>query len=648
MECPRCAKLVPDSVPYCAYCGNPLQAPVAVQGPERGPAAEPAPGRRRVPVLLPVLAVLGLAVLAALGLGAYRLWAGGQTIPRQERPAPAGNPPAGEAAAPAPAATAVAPAVRKTPQVMTYNLGKEPRSLDPALAADPVSWTVVGDLFEGLVRITTDGPKPGLATDWTVSDDRLTYTFRLRDARWTNGDPVTAADFVYAWTRALDPRTNAQWAALQLHKIKGAADLNRVRTTVNDPSGQKDYYGRPEQVPNPDFDKQFSAAVAKLGLKAVDKQTLVVTLDSPTPYFLTLAASAAYMPVNQKAVQSGADWAGGSSGLVSNGPFRLTQWSRNDRLVLEKNPDYWEAGSVKLAGITFTAVADESTASARFEGGELDGNDAVPTGSLPQLVAAGKAAVGPSVSTYYYEFNATRAPFTDVRVRKALSLAIDRRAIVENTTRGGERPALAFVPNGFPNPSSGQDFRAEGGDWYQEDVAAAKQLLADAGYPGGKGFPAFSILHLTDERTRLVAEAIRQMWMQNLGIENIDLQGAEAREVRETIDSRKYDVVGWVRQRPYLDPLPFLDRQWTSAMWIGPDVWTGDQYNALVRTARTAADETARFTAMHQAEEALQEQATVMPIFFDTGRWQEKPWVRGLFRTAIGTTDFKWAYIEPH
>lgn len=570
--------------------------------------------RRLLAALLAMLMVA--AVLAGCAKKAEQ--------PPASEPAPTGDQPA-----PTPAKTEV-------PQEINFNLGEEPPSLDPATMTDLTSFAVVNSVFEGLVRIEPDGIKPGMATEWTISPDQTEYTFKLRDAKWHNGDPVTAEDFVFAWKRALDPRTASDYA-YQLYYIAGGQEFNSGELPKDDDAA--DVKAQKEAKL-----KELSDAVQA---HALDPKTLHVKLVAPTPYFLGLTSFPTLMPVNKKVVEADAAWASEATNYVGNGPFKLTEWSHKDKLVLVKNADYWDAATVRLTQITMPMIVEEGTAITMYENDELDSNDRIPNTDLPRLVAEGNAVIGPYIGTYYYLVNHTKKPFDDLRVRQALALAIDRKAIVENITQAGELPAYAYVPPGFPNPVTNKDFRAEGGDWFQEDLAKAKQLLSDAGFANGQGFPAFTLVYNTSEGHKAIAEAIQAMWKDNLGITNITLQNQDWGVFLDTRSSLNYDVAraGWIGD--YLDPMTFID-MWISGSGNNDTGWSSAEYDQLVNTAKTTSDQTVRFDAMHKAEEMLEKDMVVIPIYYYTNQWQDKPWLKGIFRTALGVTDFRWAYVEEH
>src|SRR5659263_232497 len=321
-------------------------------------------------------------------------------------------------------------------QEVTYNLGTEPATIDPALSQGIPEANIILQTFDGLTRIDNKNmPQPAIAASWKISADLKTYTFTLRDASWTNGTPVTAYDFEYAWIRALSPEMASQYA-YQLYYISGGQAFNE---SIN--VGSKYYVQTVDAkgnlvtktvggkvVPVPDMAKEIDPS-KDVGVKALDAKTLQVELESPTVYFLNLTAFPTLYPVCKAVVSANDKWASDPTNYVTNGPFTLTQWSHNDKMTFVKNPTYWDKAAVKLTKITYLMVTDASTALSMYQTGQLDASSTVPLSELPKLVASGDAKIFPYLGTEYCIVNVTKKPFNDVRVRQALNLAINRKDI---------------------------------------------------------------------------------------------------------------------------------------------------------------------------------------------------------------------------
>ncbi len=513
----------------------------------------------------------------------------------------------------------------KTEKVIRYNMGADPRYLDPALMTDLAAFSAENQMFEGLVRITEKGTEKGLAVNWEEKDGGLKYVFTLRDGlKWSNGDPITAEDFVYSWQRALDPRTASEYA-YQLYYIKGGEALNAIKTDAADATSKID------------------AAMKALGVKAVDAKTLEVTLEAPTPYFIALTAFPTLHPVNKKVVTADKDWATKAASYVSNGPYKLTAWEPKKQLVMEKNPNYWDAANVKVDKLIYYMVEEKATALNMWESDQVDIIESPPPAELARLTKEGKLKKAPSYGTYYYLFNNKVKPFDNPKVRKALSMAIDRKAIVENVTRGGQVPAFAFVAPGSPD-DAGKDFRAGREAMFKEDVAEAKKLLAEAGYPDGKGFPAVTFLYNTDEGHKAVGEAIKEMWKQNLGI-NVTMQNTEWKVVLDKRHKGDYQIAraGWYGD--YLDAMTYMDLYVTDG-GNNDSFWSNTQYDKLIADTKKTTDAKVRFDNMKKAEEILINDMPIMPIYYYVNLYLQKENVTGVFRNPLGIMDLKGADVK--
>lgn len=504
----------------------------------------------------------------------------------------------------------------KAPQVIRYNVCTEPETLDPAKSTGQPEGTILTNMFEGLVRY---GPhneiKPGIAREWNISPDGLVYTFKLREAKWSNGDPVTAKDFVYSWLRALDPQ-NAYEYAYQLFYVKGAEEYN---------SGK----GRPEDV----------------AVRAVDDLTLEVTLKAPAPQFLGLTAFPVLFPVNPGVDRETRDWPKVMEKYVVNGPFKPVKWDHNQKIELVKNEKYWDAQSVKLEKLEIYLIDNIDTGYNMYKAGQLDFQEEVPTQEMARLKAANEVKIFPDASVYFYRFNVTKKPFNDPRVRRAFAMAINRGEIVEKVAQAGQVPAYAFVPYGIPD-ADGKDFRQNAGNqFFEEDVAEAKRLLAEAGYPEGKGFPRVSILTNAHAGHQKVAQAIQQMWKQNLGVE-VGITVQDWKVYLDSQDNLNYDICrsGW--SPDYLDPMTFIDMFVTNG-GNNDTGWSDKEYDALVARANFTGGQKARMEAMHQAESILMKEMPVMPIYFYTNPNLIKDNVKGVVIPPFAVyADFKNAYVE--
>jgi oligopeptide transport system substrate-binding protein len=537
-------------------------------------------------------------------------------------------------------------------QEVTYNLGTEPAAIDPAITQGIPEANIILQVFDGLTRIDNKNmPQPAIAASWTISADLKTYTFTLRDATWTDGTPVTASDFEYAWIRALSPELAAAYA-YQLYYVRGGQAFNMsIKVGTKYYVQSVDAKGNPltkkeggKDVPVPNMAKEIDPS-KDVGVKALDAKTLQVELESPTVYFLNLTAFPTYMPVCKAVVSTNDKWASDPTNFVTNGPFKLTEWSHNEKMIFVNSPTYWDKDKVKLTKITYFMVEDETTALSMFQSGQLDASSTVPVSELPKLVTSGDAQILPYLGTYYYMFNVTKKPFDDVRVRMALTLAINRKNITESITQGGQIPALAYVPYGIADALPGSDFRkASQESFYKDDdLAAAQKLLADAGYPGGKGFPSFTLLYNTSNAHKSIAEAIQQMWNKNLGI-SCTLKSEEWGVYLDDRTNLNYSVAraGWIGD--YMDPNTFLDMFVTNGGNNGTG-WSNKTYDALIAKAKATTDPTARMATLHDAEKILMTDMPIIPIYYYTNPVLLKKTIKNFYQSTLGFVDWKNAYM---
>ena len=467
--------------------------------------------------------------------------------------------------------------------------GAEPETLDPALITGQPEGRIVNALFEGLLRFDRYGRSgPGVASSWEISPDALTYTFHLRpESRWSDGRRVTAGDFVDSWRRTLDPQTASAYS-YQLFSVTGAEEFANA-------SGGK------------------ASDFSKVGVKALDEATLRVTLRQPTPYFLDLCAFATLFPVRPDLIAKyGDDWVKPGN-LVGNGSFVLEDWRINDSVRLKKNPAYWDADHVRLASVDVLPISKANVAYNFYAAGLADlimDKGLAPPSLLDALKVHPDFHAAPFLGTYFRRFNCAKGPFTDPRVRKAFSMALDRRRITTKITRAGETDALSFVPPGIPG------YRAPAG--LAENAAEARRQLAEAGYPEGRGFPLVTYLYSEGELNEGVAIELQSMWREVLGV-TVQLARQEWKVYLNSLGSLDFGIArsSWVGDYP--DPNTFLDL-FLSGSGNNRTGWSNAAYDRLIGEAATETDGARRFEIMRRAEEFLvREQLPVAPLFFYVG-----------------------------
>lgn len=464
--------------------------------------------------------------------------------------------------------------------------GAEPESLDPARITGQPEGRIAGALFEGLAAFDEFGVAgPGVAERWEVLDEGRRYLFHLRpDAKWSNGDPVTAEDFVRSWRRTLEPATAADYAYM-LYPIAGAREFNEGLET--------------------DF--------SNVGVKALSPLLLEVRLVNPTPYFPDLCAFVTYAPTHAATVGRYGDGWAKPGRLVGNGAYVLESWRLNDRVRLRKNPFYWDRENVRMETIDILPISAATTAFNHYHSGVADlmlDKGLAPVQLLDELKKRPDFHSAPFLATYFLRFNCSRPPFNDARARKALALALDRALITSKITRAGEVPAGSFVPPGTANhlPVTGLGL----------DVAEARRLLAEAGYPDGRGFPLVTYLYNSSELNDFIAVEIREMIRRALGVE-LTLRKQEWKVYLNSLNALDYDVArsSWVGD--YNDPNTFLDLFVTGG-GNNRTGWAHPHYDALIHAAAAESDTGRRSRIFQEAERILVEQeCPITPLYYFVG-----------------------------
>ena len=490
-------------------------------------------------------------------------------------------------------------------QVFFWGNGSEPSDLDPQTTIGETESHIFNALFEGLVSVDAayQHPVPGVAEKWDISPDGRVYTFHLRhNARWSNGDPLTSHDFIESYRRILSPALGAQYAEM--------------------------FFNHVEVINARAFWEGKITDFSQVGFEAPDPYTLIVHLKEPAAYFLQVCNHNSWYPVHLPTIlkygkfdEKSTAWTHPGN-FVGNGPFRLKAWHSEQDLVVERDPNYWDAANVRLKEIHFLPTENLDTEERDFRAGQLHVTYEVPHSKIdvyrqkaPQLLV-----ISPYYGTYYYRLNVTHPVLKDARVRRALAMAVDRESIVRNVTRGGEQPAHHLTP---PDPHGGYVCRAG----IPTDFDGARRLLAEAGYPDGKGLPPVELLINTSANHRAVAEVIQQTWRDQLHIE-ATIVNQEFKVYLDTIHSLAYCAArsGWIGD--YIDPFTFLGLMLSD----GGNNDTGfanPEYDRLLARSRQTADPAARFELLQQAEALLLADAPVAPVYFYTRVYLKQPSVQG-------------------
>jgi oligopeptide transport system substrate-binding protein len=495
-------------------------------------------------------------------------------------------------------------------QDFVFNNGSEPQSLDPALISGVPEGRISMALFEGLTVNDPDTalPVPGLASGWTVSKDLRTYTFTLRETTWSDGTPLTAQDVADAWLRVLDPQTGSAYAYLLGDNIEGADAYLKGKGPA---SGVK--------------------------IRAAGPHTFEVTFVGPLPYALAMLAHSAFMVTPAFAVRRYGPGAWTKPAhFIGNGPYVLKTWRPQDQIVVVKNPRYWDAKNIRLRSITFLTIEDQNVAFDKYQAGEIDyvTDDSIPVARIDEIRLMRDYHHLPGSSIYYFVYNVTRKPFDDVRVRKALSMAVDRDELVRRVLKAGDVATAGFVP-------AMGGFRTAHGNGF--DLEQAKRLLAQAGYPGGRGFPRITITYNTSARHKLICEWLQQAWRSTLGIE-VELHNLEWNTFLDT-KQKTHDFQlarsGWVADYP--DPSNYLDMFKTGA-GNNDGLYSNPRYDHLLARAATLLPGPARDQVLEEAEQILvTEDQAVLPCFFYVTRFvlDDRKW-GGIHLNAIDIHQPRW------
>ncbi|MFD2444362.1 ABC transporter substrate-binding protein [Bacillus sp. CGMCC 1.16607] len=498
-------------------------------------------------------------------------------------------------------------------QEITANLGGEPYTLDPAFASDTTSFWVIDHIYEGLYTLDKDGNIiEGAASKVDVSEDGKTYTFTIRNGvKWSNGDPLTAKDFEYAWKRVLDPKT-AAYNPSTFYYIVGAEEFNTGKEAVD-----------------------------KVGITAKDDQTLVVELKTPIKFFPKVLLAQGFLPVNQKVVEENKDWAAEADSIVSNGAYTVTDWKHNSELSIEKNEAYWGVKNITLDTVHFKMIADATTEYQMFKTGELEFVRTLTADAIEQERQNKEYVNSPSFSVYTYSFNVNEKPFTNAKIRKAFAFAIDREAITNNISKGGEKVANGYVAFGVTSPS-GEDYRNEAPTYYTFDKNEAQKLLAEGlKEEGWNKLPEVTLKYNSEGNHKKIAEALQEMFKENLGVE-VKLENQEWKTYIDTFKQKNFQIarMGWGGD--FLDPFPVLDL-YSSKSSSNFTNWSNSKFDELLQKSLIEQDEEKRYDLLHEAEGVLMDEMPIIPIYFSAQNSLVKTNIKGIRFDALSSPDFRFA-----
>lgn len=529
---------------------------------------------------------------------------------------------AGDTTAAANGAQPAGDAAKPEGNVLRYVMSGEPETLDPNMNNYASSSNVLLNLFTGLYQYSADGSgvEPACAESYTVSDDGLTYTFKLKEGlKWSDGSPLTAADFEYSWKRELKQET-ASTAAWQLYYIKNGEAYNNGQCEADE-----------------------------VGVKAIDDTTLEVVLNNPTPYFVNLTAANNFAPVKKEAVEGAEVWTKSAETYVCNGPFMMGEIKPQEGYTLVKNPNYVFADTVALGGVEMIFIEQAEAALSAYNAGDVDAmsGGSIETQAMTQYDGSEELHSYDLIGTSYYDFNCEKEYMTK-EVRKALSMAITRDTINEVAVPSKPKSAYAFVPYGIPYADETDDFRTKvGNNLVTEDVEAAKQLLADAGYPNGEGLPTLQLIITNTKENKDKAQILQALWKENLGV-NVDIVTFESKVYWDEHAAGNFDIAfdGWTGDYP--DPNTNLSifnksRMEKECRWRSEEAL---RYNDLLEEAATLADNNKRMELFVEMEQILMDEMPVMPIYFRNTMALVKPYVKGFTCDNSGHPLFRAVSME--
>lgn len=501
---------------------------------------------------------------------------------------------------------------------LNVNVGPEPATIDPAKNSAVDGATLINHAFEGLMKLDKDNKiVEGQAAKYEVNKDETVYTFTLRDGiKWSDGEPVKAEDFVYAWQRLVDPKTGADYNYM-IDMVKNANEIM---------AGKK----KPEE----------------LGIKAVDEKTIEVTLTTPTPYFLEVCAFPATFPVRKDIVEANADtWSTNPDTYIGNGPYVLKSWEHQSKMTYVKNENYYDLKKLGPDTINFVLMEDQNTILSAFKNGEILFGDDLPSEEIEAMKDKG-LVIESQLGTYFLSINVKKEGLDNVKVREALSLALDRDYIVEKVAKGGQIPADTFVATGLTDADGKTEFHDNAKKWYDAkdykgNVEKAKKLLKEAGYENGKGLPSIQLM--CNPGHEPIMEAVQNMWKENLGV-NATISSQDWNVFLETRKQGDFQVArdGWLGD--YNDPISFID-MWITGGGNNNAQWSNKEYDKLVSEIKSTTDAKERYAKMHEAEDILAKDMPIIPIYYYTDLYLISDKLEGMYTSPLGYKYFMYCKV---
>ena len=501
---------------------------------------------------------------------------------------------------------------------LNVNVGPEPATIDPAKNSAVDGATLINHAFEGLMKLDKDNKiVEGQAAKYEVNKDETVYTFTLREGiKWSDGEQVKAEDFVYAWQRLVDPKTGADYNYM-IDMVKNANEIM---------AGKK----KPKE----------------LGIKALDEKTVEVTLTTPTPYFLEVCAFPATFPVRKDIVEANADtWSTDPKTYIGNGPYVLKSWEHQSKMTYVKNENYYDLKKLGPDTINFVLMEDKNTMLSAYKNNEILFADDLPSEEIDAMKDKG-LVIEKQLGTYFLSINVKKEGLDNVKVREALSLALDRDYIVEKVAKGGQIPADSFVTTGLTDADGKTEFHENAKKWYDAkdykgNVEKAKKLLKEAGYENGKGLPSIELM--CNPGHEPIMEAVQNMWKENLGL-NVTISSQDWNVFLETRKEGDFQVArdGWLGD--YNDPISFID-MWITGGGNNNAQWSNKEYDKIVSEIKSTTDSKERYAKMHEAEDLLAKDMPIIPIYYYTDLYLISDKLEGMYTSPLGYKYFMYCTV---
>ena len=502
-----------------------------------------------------------------------------------------------------------------------YNLGIDPQTIDPAVNYALDGAIVDANIFEGLLRTGfNNNPEPGCAESWDVSPDGLKWTFHLSDnLKWSDGVPLTASHFRDGILRLVDPKTGSAYATLGFF-IRNAESFYNGKSQSTD-----------------------------VGLYAPDDRTLIIELEHVNPLMLYFMALPQFLPARMDIVnENPRGWSAKPETTITNGPFRIESWRHGPggEIVIVKNPHYWDEDNVEIDRVRMVLIGDGNTALASFKAGRVDFMTSVPALMIPLLLKRGEAVAEPSYTAAYIDFNVTRKPFDDVRVRRAFALAIDRKIITDKILRGGDEPATGMICSNIPGVNASEDFRTEGGALIpaSANIEEARRLMAEAGYPNGEGFPEVTYKYSSSSGRKILPEVFQGMWKTALGVK-VNLANEEWKVFLTTKRNGNFDICVSAWAMDYPDASNLLDTMISNSP-NNATRYSNPEFDSLMKKAEFEPDRAKRINYLHEAEKILADDMPMIPIYFASNVVMKSKRVKGIYLAPTGIVYFRGAELE--